>query len=113
METEKLDNLKNIIDTRLKELGKRSFDVEIDLDGDETDIAQGTFMLDMVYEHSDRSGAEIAALYEAIQKIKDGEYGLCEDCGENIEYKRLTICPGAKFCIKCAEMLEKDKKSYK
>ena len=113
METAKLDNLKNIIDTRLKELGKRSFDKDIDMDGDETDEAQGSFMLNMIYEHSDRNNAEIAALYDAVQKIKDGEYGLCEECGEDIEFKRLTICPQTKYCIKCAEQIEKESRLFK
>lgn len=113
MDMDKLENLKAIIDKRYKELSKRSFDKDVDSDGDEGDEVQGTFILNMVYEHNDRSNAELTSLYEAAQKIKKGEYGVCEECDNDIDYKRLVICPGAKYCIRCAEMIEKESKFYK
>lgn len=113
MNNDKIENLKTIIETRLKELLQRNFDKEIDCDGDESDEVQGTFLLNMVYDRSDRSNDEISLLYEALQKIKNKEFGMCEDCGDNIEYKRLIACPGAKYCIKCAEMIERQNKSFK
>ena len=39
----------------------------------------------------------------ALEKIEKGEYGLCEKCGQEIEEKRLEVCPEAKLCIKCNE----------
>lgn len=37
----------------------------------------------------------------ALDKIKDGKYGKCEKCGENIDEKRLKIHPSARLCLKC------------
>jgi len=43
----------------------------------------------------------LADINKALQKIKDGKYGVCEDCNEPIDIKRLEIMPEAKFCLKC------------
>ena len=38
----------------------------------------------------------------ALEKIKNGTYGICENCQEEIDVKRLEINPSAKTCIKCS-----------
>jgi len=40
----------------------------------------------------------------ALEKISNNEYGKCENCGKEIEEKRLQVCPEAKTCIKCSEI---------
>lgn len=37
----------------------------------------------------------------ALEKIKNGKYGVCEECKEKIPEERLRVSPEAKFCIKC------------
>ena len=37
----------------------------------------------------------------ALEKIKGNKYGMCENCHEPINIKRLEICPEAKTCGKC------------
>lgn len=39
----------------------------------------------------------------ALEKIKKGNYGVCEKCGEKIPRTRLNVCPEAKFCLKCKQ----------
>jgi len=43
----------------------------------------------------------LQAIEKALEKIKKGVYGKCENCGHEIEIKRLTACPEAKTCLKC------------
>jgi DnaK suppressor protein len=43
---------------------------------------------------------------EAIRKITEGTYGICEECGEEISEKRLRILPAATLCIDCKESKE-------
>jgi len=43
----------------------------------------------------------------ALQKLKDGTYGVCENCGKSIGLKRLKAVPYAELCIKCKEAEEK------
>ncbi|MBF0329749.1 MAG: TraR/DksA C4-type zinc finger protein [Nitrospirae bacterium] len=42
----------------------------------------------------------------ALQKIDDGSYGSCEDCGDDISEERLKIMPFAIFCRDCQEKKE-------
>ena len=39
----------------------------------------------------------------ALEKIADGKYGICENCGKEIDEKRLMACPEAKTCLKCGQ----------
>ena len=43
---------------------------------------------------------------EALRKIQEGTYGICEDCGEEISAKRLGVMPTATLCISCKENKE-------
>ncbi len=48
---------------------------------------------------------------EAIGRIENGEYGICDDCGEKIRIKRLEARPVAKFCINCKTKQEQVEKA--
>ena len=39
----------------------------------------------------------------ALQRIEDGDYGVCSNCGESIPPRRLQILPWAKYCVPCQE----------
>lgn len=50
-------------------------------------------------------------ILEALQRIENGEYGVCDDCGAEIGVKRLEVYPTSKMCIVCQEEHEKEQKS--
>jgi RNA polymerase-binding transcription factor DksA len=41
----------------------------------------------------------------ALQRLDDGEYGSCAQCGQPIPAERLEILPAAKFCIGCQRLI--------
>lgn len=43
----------------------------------------------------------IYELEDALKKIEDGNYGLCEDCKCLISKTRLKVVPYARLCLKC------------
>lgn len=47
---------------------------------------------------------------EALAKLEDGTYGICEDCGNEIPLPRLHILPFASCCVACQGALDKQKK---
>ena len=49
---------------------------------------------------------------EAIARIDNGEYGICDECGEQIRIKRLQARPVAKFCINCKTKQEQQEKIH-
>ncbi len=46
---------------------------------------------------------------ESLDRIENGTYGICEECGEPIGLKRLEVRPVAKYCVPCKTKLEKGK----
>jgi DnaK suppressor protein len=49
----------------------------------------------------EREGKLVGKIKKALQKIDDGTYGICEECGESISEKRLEVRPVATLCIEC------------
>ncbi len=49
---------------------------------------------------------EILQIRRAIERIDEGEYGLCRTCGEPIGEQRLLALPYATQCIRCAQQAE-------
>lgn len=37
----------------------------------------------------------------ALEKMKNGQYGICEKCAKAIDEKRLKVSPEARYCLKC------------
>ena len=59
----------------------------------------------------DRERKLINKIEEALQRIEDGVYGVCEECGEEIGVERLRARPVTTLCIDCkAEQEEEEKK---
>lgn len=44
----------------------------------------------------------IKSIRQVLQLIANGQYGLCQSCGDCIDDKRLDAWPEAMFCIDCA-----------
>ena len=42
---------------------------------------------------------------EALLRVREGTYGVCQECDEPISPKRLQALPWAKFCVRCQELL--------
>lgn len=49
---------------------------------------------------------EIEKIKQAITKMDQGEYGICQVCGEQISTGRLAAIPFSSMCIKCANQAE-------
>lgn len=54
---------------------------------------------------------EISKIAKALEQIKNGTYGICEDCGETIPMARLEAQPFADRCIRCATAAESVKRA--
>jgi RNA polymerase-binding transcription factor len=62
---------------------------------------------------NDRERDKLVAIDEALQRIKDKTYGLCESCEGEIQLGRLKILPFSRLCVKCQEENEKESKRQK
>ncbi len=48
-------------------------------------------------------------LAEALDRLRDGEYGLCTECGESIAPARLRALPEVTTCVRCQDRLERSR----
>lgn len=55
----------------------------------------------------DELNTKARQIKKALAKVKDGTYGICEDCGKMIDTDRLAVFPEATKCIKCEKKREK------
>lgn len=83
-------------------------EVGVDIDGDETDEIQGNMLFNISTQICIRNNAKIKKIDEALLKIEDNTYGLCEDCEEEIAEKRLLVNPYFTTCVFCSEIREKE-----
>jgi len=58
----------------------------------------------------DRERKLIKKIKDALQRLEDGTFGICEECGEEISEERLMARPVTTLCIKCKERQEKEEK---
>ena len=104
---EATDEIKHISDDTLKKSQKEA----------SGDISGYTYhMADVATDNYDRefslgiASNERKVIYElddAIKRIQDGTFGVCEDCKKLIAKNRLKVVPQARLCIKCQEKREK------
>ena len=62
---------------------------------------------------NDREREKLLAIDEALQRIADKTYGICESCEGEIHLGRLKILPFTRLCVKCQEENEKESKRQK
>ena len=62
---------------------------------------------------NDREREKLRNIDEALLKINEGEYGICEECEEEIPVGRLKIVPFARYCVKCKSDIEKQQAQTK
>jgi len=67
------------------------------------DIGTETFEAEKNFSFRNNDKFIIAEVDEALRKIKNGKYGICENCGKEIAEERLDIIPYARLCIYCEE----------
>lgn len=80
--------------------------------GDSADVANLEVTQNNLTKIGSREMNLVKKIDESLQKIKDGTYGLCEECGEPIPYKRLLVRPVATLCIECKSRQELQEKRY-
>jgi len=62
---------------------------------------------------TDRDRDKLLAIDDALARVEDGTYGLCESCESDIAEGRLEALPFTRLCINCQAEREKEAKSMK
>jgi DnaK suppressor protein len=73
----------------------------IDQAGDERDRELSLLL-------SGRDKEKLHAINAALEKLKEGTYGICEECGDKIGPGRIKVMPLAQLCVACQAKFEKE-----
>ncbi len=102
-----LDAIKHISEDTLKKSQK---DASGDISGytyHMADVATDTYDREFSLGLASSDRELLYELDDAVKKIDDGSFGVCEDCKVLITKTRLKVIPYARLCIKCQEKKEK------
>ena len=121
LSTEELQTLKGVLEEQLEALISQSRDAVNTLtevrenDADPLDLAVTESNRDFTLRMADRERRLLTKIRYALERINNGEYGACENCGESITFGRLMARPVATLCIDCkteAEQVERRKRVF-
>ena len=79
---------------------------------DEMDLASSEGMQSFEFRLRGREKTFLQKIDRAIRKIDEGDFGVCEECGEEISTKRLEARPETTLCIRCKEDQERHEKDF-
>ena len=71
------------------------------LTGDEVDIASNRVDENLLNSLSEATSRRLTLIDNALERIKNGKYGICRACGQEIAEGRLKAIPYATLCITC------------
>jgi len=78
---------------------------------DEMDKASTEYNQSLAFRLRDREKFLLSKIEKAIERIANDEFGKCENCGDEISFKRLEARPVTTLCVKCKEEQEKKEKT--
>jgi DnaK suppressor protein len=106
MDKKDIEFFRHLLNQRVKELRSEAGKTVENMDEDEnfpdpTDRASMESNRNSILRIRDRERKLIFKIQEALQRIDDGEYGICDQCGEDIGIERLKARPVTTLCIQC------------
>jgi len=73
---------------------------------DIADKAANSYTKEFLFHQSDDNRRLLQLVNEALERLKNGSYGQCVACREEVQQKRLDAVPWARHCIECQEKQE-------
>jgi RNA polymerase-binding transcription factor len=89
---------------------KKLYSKEVGEDGipDSGDVAAYSYSKEVLMGLGENERTKLRLVEEALTKIDEGTYGVCERCEEAIPVKRLELLPFTRYCVQCQTELEKE-----
>ncbi|HEY7373704.1 MAG TPA: TraR/DksA C4-type zinc finger protein [Polyangia bacterium] len=119
MKKKDLKRFRDILLAKKKEIlrnAQRTLNEDMTLDADdlpdEMDLASSEYLHSFTFRLRGREKVFLQKIDHALEKIKEGTFGVCEQCGEPISLKRLEARLETTLCIRCKEDQERIEKAY-
>ena len=113
MDKKKLEAFKKRLETRQQELRRTVNRNQVDGRSADEDTAQdiadraaSSYTKEFLFSQSNNERQLLQMVETALQRIREGTFGECVSCGNEINAKRLEAVPWTRYCIACQEKLE-------
>ena len=113
MDKKKLDYFRKRLETRQQELRRMVSRTEQDGRSADEDTAQdiadraaSSYNKEFLFHQSNNERQLLQMVDSALDRIREGNFGECISCGEEINPKRLEAVPWTRHCIACQEKVE-------
>jgi len=114
MDKKRLETFKKRLEDRQLELRKTVTNRQQDGRNQGEDIAQdiadraaSSYNKEFLFTQSTNERQMLGMVDSALARIREGTYGECISCGNEINAKRLEAVPWTRYCIECQDKLEK------
>ena len=113
MNRETLNRFKAVFESKRERLlysGRivnEEFQVKPEDMADETDLTSSETETGMRMRLRNREALYLKKIEDALMRIANGTFGLCEDCNDQIGLRRLEVRPTATLCLECKEGQER------
>ena len=119
MDKVELEKFKVALEEKREEIIRRAEqtlrqDMALDSDDfpDEMDLASSEYLQAFTFRLRGREKTFLDKISKALERIEDGSFGVCEECGEEISVKRLEARPETTLCIRCKEDQERVERDF-
>jgi DnaK suppressor protein len=113
-ESQKRQEIKRHLEARLEELSQKSAEGMAKVENCADEVEYATRMA----EHSlhvvlrERESAQVNQIRQALKRLDSPDFGVCEECGEDIGLARLKAQPTSRLCVECQAALESRPLAY-
>ena len=73
---------------------------------DLADKASSSYTKEFMFSKSDGDRQLLQEVVDALDRLDEGDFGKCMNCGEKVEGKRLEAVPWSPFCLSCQAKAE-------
>lgn len=74
---------------------------------DPVDLAVRNYSKNVLLAVSENDSRQLTEIDQALIRLSDEAYGVCQNCEKAINPKRLAAIPWARYCLDCQELVEK------
>jgi DnaK suppressor protein len=103
----KLHELRADLLESLKSRYDEAINLGTDTGKDSADEAYSIYSRNLMLGRVETDALKLRLVEQALNRIREGTYGVCMECGEEIEERRLEYVPFARYCTECKSELEK------
>ena len=106
-----MDRFRVVLEARVAELERviRHRDrIAVERSADQLEETQMAAQRALAVCNLDREFNQLRYARAALDRIEEGNFGMCQECDDDIHPKRLAAVPWARFCLQCQEAVDRN-----